>query len=1003
MILPQQSPSVAGRLRVFGSRLNTTKCPQARYLPCGALAMSLRGYWHDGSSRRRSGYMRQFKKWADEDFEEYKKREAAFNEHFRNRMEESWPEIKPWLSWALPKEFYNEAFSKTHEHLNQSTHTQDKIRPRCMTETSNRNECSQQSSPLEPSTARANDADRDNPTTSEPSFEYDPITMRRVPRRQPRSYPRTTRSDTTSEPISIPVKRFVHPKQSPAREGQVHVTNRPKSSAQKSQQDIKESTPPPSPVRQKSKIENALDRHLRNVAKSDGPKVTQETTRDDGAVEDLDNLRANNIRSSPAYQKVIVNGLAKPRKERLNQQYEDHLQHMDAVSAGLGDLNTKHSLSRKVNIAMANDGRSESPKFDHISPTTMFRQSQINPAVSQKEKDLEYAKKRKEQAIREVHTAEISAQKAFMESAESRSRKNSEASSSSSVSKVTPAEGDMATNVHEFADRGRWYKQRAPSFDSVQQAERRRRDKDLIKEVRGIYEDSYGTIDTRHRHVSSRESEGTRASRNIEGASSGTIDNNREVGRLLQNINTQLIRSVIDMRRLILGAYGKQPVAAKAFVGTEESVPRSTKSVSPTRGPSSSSKSPARSSSTDGRQIIPDGHTTYKILSLQGDRVNTIKIIGPIEDPEVRSARIPDIVDHFKNKDQDIEPLFKEVERLHAKGYELCNDKSQGNSRIVMRKSLPKIHHPVQQGFYKILTWDSSKEQMTLTITRGSNGHAHRKDIPVPVALHNVRSPELFAPFVAAFQKDGYIMTGKANDLNRCNETNMVCFWKEGPLAEGLKEGTQVVDPQDYILKDGHSSPPPPFSAPAATPTNESSEGKPTPKNFWPNPVDGTLSPTGFVNYESLRSDEPPESDGLAPSSSTTSSLSTHGSTHSNNTSTTGATSESSSTTNATLSPRNIHSEEPISSGTILRPPSPFPSSSPTSHLHNSNPFSSRRATTRLIRRAITMQERRHLKGRGGRLRKLLKRMVWCGVGLVASFYLVGLVVRGLWWVGGVF
>ena len=961
--------------------------------------MSFRGYWHDGSSRRRSDYIRQFKKWADEDFEEYKKREAAFNEHFRNRMEESWPEIKPWLSWALPKEFYNEAFSKSHEHSHKSTHTQDTSRTDYTPKASNRNEHPQQHSSTDSNTAKNIDADRDDPATAEPSFEYDPITMRRVPKFQPRSFPRKTRPDTSSEPISIPVKRFVHPKQSPTREGQVHLANQTRSSAQKSEQDVKESTPPPSSVRQKSKIENALDRHLRNVATPDSPKVTQQTTRGDGVVEDLDNLRANDIRSSPVYQKVTVNGLAKPRKERLNQQYEDHLQHMDTIAAELDEIDSKNTLLRKAAATTA----SESPKLIHTPPTSMSQQSRVDTAMSQRTKDSENAKKRKEQAIREVHAAEISAQKAFMESAESRSRKNSEASSSSSMSKVTPAEGDMATNVHEFADRGRWYKQRAPSFDSLKQAERRRRDKDLIKEVRGIYEDSYGTIDTRHRHVASKGPESTRSSRDIEGVSNETSANaiysNREVGRLLQNINTQLIRSVIDMRRLILGAYGKQPVAAKAFVSTEESATRSTKATSPTNGVSSSPQIAAETSRNDGPQTMPKGYTTYKVLSLQGDQVKTIETIAPVENPQVRPARIPDILDHFKNKDQDIEPLIKEVERLHAHGYELCNDENQGSSRIVMRKTLPKMHRPVQQGFYKILTWDSSKEQMAMTITRGSNRHAHQEDIPVPVALHNVRSPELFAPFVAAFQKEGYTMSGERNDLNRWNETNMVLFWKQGPLAEGLEEGTQIVDPQDYISKDGHSPPSPPTPTPAATINKkEPLEETSTPKNFWPNPVDGTLSPTGFVNYESLQSDEPSESDTFASSSSTTPSpLSTHESTSPSNATRTAE------PTTTTLSPRRIHHEEPIPSNTIPRPP--FSSSSPSSPSTSPPPlFPSPKAASRLLRRAIAMQERSTtMKGRGGKVTKVLKRMVWCGVGLVTSFYVVGLGIRGLWWVGGMF
>ncbi len=66
---------------------------------------------------------------------------------------------------------------------------------------------------------------------------------------------------------------------------------------------------------------------------------------------------------------------------------------------------------------------------------------------------------------------------------------------------LLPGEGDMASNVHEFASRDRWYKQKAPHASDKSDAKLQRlaKDKALIQEVRGIYEDTYGIIDTNHR------------------------------------------------------------------------------------------------------------------------------------------------------------------------------------------------------------------------------------------------------------------------------------------------------------------------------------------------------------------------------------------------------------------------------------------------------------------------------------------------------------------------
>lgn len=55
-------------------------------------------------------------------------------------------------------------------------------------------------------------------------------------------------------------------------------------------------------------------------------------------------------------------------------------------------------------------------------------------------------------------------------------------------------EGDMSANVAEFADKGKWYKQVAPSAD-----EQRTRDRELVRKVQQIYEDAYGSIDAKHR------------------------------------------------------------------------------------------------------------------------------------------------------------------------------------------------------------------------------------------------------------------------------------------------------------------------------------------------------------------------------------------------------------------------------------------------------------------------------------------------------------------------
>lgn len=66
---------------------------------------------------------------------------------------------------------------------------------------------------------------------------------------------------------------------------------------------------------------------------------------------------------------------------------------------------------------------------------------------------------------------------------------------------LLPGEGDLSSNVHEFARSDRWYKRKAPHAMDEMDAKYQQitKDKALIQEIRGIYEESYGTIDTKHR------------------------------------------------------------------------------------------------------------------------------------------------------------------------------------------------------------------------------------------------------------------------------------------------------------------------------------------------------------------------------------------------------------------------------------------------------------------------------------------------------------------------
>jgi len=131
--------------------------------------------------------------------------------------------------------------------------------------------------------------------------------------------------------------------------------------------------------------------------------------------------------------------------------------------------------------------------------------------LDEKHKQEEKAAK----TVKEMHEAEVNAQRVAMEAMENRvggisSRSSIEGhgtgnvASSRSIPRLQsylPGEGDMASNVHEFAGRDRWYKRKAPHANDETDAKLQRlaNDRALIREVSDIYEEAYGTIDTNHR------------------------------------------------------------------------------------------------------------------------------------------------------------------------------------------------------------------------------------------------------------------------------------------------------------------------------------------------------------------------------------------------------------------------------------------------------------------------------------------------------------------------
>lgn len=224
-----------------------------------------------------------------------------------------------------------------------------------------------------------------------------------------------------------------------------------------------------------SKIESALERHTYNgrapvVAETDKPsRAALAYDPVESKAEDVDLLTASDIRASAGRLSKTVKEAPKEKEERREALEKDYLKSSKNLDKRLeAEISTRREQSEKEMVKELESIAKDVLKRDVLSKT---------------------------------HEEEVKAQKAAMEAHEVRSIDNKPSPSRSPGHGIHPGEGDMALNVHEFGGRDRWYKRKAPhaSIDSEQKLLQASKDTAFVREIRDIYEDAYGIIDTEHR------------------------------------------------------------------------------------------------------------------------------------------------------------------------------------------------------------------------------------------------------------------------------------------------------------------------------------------------------------------------------------------------------------------------------------------------------------------------------------------------------------------------
>lgn len=701
-------------------------------------------------------------------------------------------------------------------------------------------------------------------------YEFDPITMRKVLKISvhPASAPVDEKAEPNSETV-IPVKQFVAT--GPSLVGRSAQPDAPPRNEvlRKNQTDrnwlVQEGFGASSPgldsfrsrpqqqsehIRSAySKPETALDCHLRTkrilAEESSTKRPLLKSKDDERTTEDIESLRAVDVRASASLGGRLPKETYKEKQERrkkLDNDYERRPQYLDArlrdevasrkAQASRGQFNekryqilshTRHSEPSRTHVVDNNSICEPSA----LSQTGSEQRSEQLAELSRRE-----AINLKKAAAKNVHEEEVEFQKAAMEALEMRRGGAEKKGKDSPVHSQESGEGDISSNVTEFIGRGRWYKQRAPHAmkESELKLKQMAKDRAFVQEIRSIYENEYGTIDTRHRQPS-KQTEREAKEHTQETMIKFSKQSPRQVE---QKDSKEQKQQAFD-----------QPSGQSSSSTLPECLPGVSPEASKTD--SSSENLPHKSDKVDtvDFQLQP---ISSQVEQKQNEHTQGTK------ESEVSSPRaLSNLSDassgpnnsakpqQAKNREPETSDVSEGIPNLFIEsGVELPTGADKGigisappttaaslsleksGSSTISKPILPEASNSTKPSSYRILAYDPSTQRVTSAKTTSQTAPADEKIISLVEALSRLATPAKFLPHFASLQNSGYeIVAGS---------TNILIFKKVRPA----KPASHVADESISAAVD-----------------------EKYPRHT--NPIDGTTtqtgnfaSPTGFVNHDAI-------------------------------------------------------------------------------------------------------------------------------------------------------
>ncbi|KAK5117841.1 hypothetical protein LTR85_008615 [Meristemomyces frigidus] len=311
--------------------------------------------------------------------------------------------------------------------------------------------------------------------------------------------------------------------------------------------------------------------------------------------------------------------------------------------------------------------------------------------------------------------------------------------------KAMQGEGDFCLNVTKYAhaDGKKWYKQpairpqSATGQDATEKTAQKARDQALVREVREIYENAYGTIDAAHRQQEAASS----AAATYAAVKGDALSGSRtptQVVEVESNVDLGEALAAHEKKQEAYGGFRKDgleaELAAKAKVGREAEMAAREREAHESQG-----------------LVAPEPVPVKKITKFVGKKLKqswvdgeagraaaATAVVGPLPGPKLVDDAAPKLI-----------PT------------ELANRPAE------VEEATPKIESSVQweePPVYKVLAYDSGNDILSAATTT-CNFTSSESPISIPQALSQLYQPARFVPHFAELQRDGYQVIYGTRDL----------------------------------------------------------------------------------------------------------------------------------------------------------------------------------------------------------------------------------------------